>query len=96
MTQSANDKFTRTATALLPHLGGTTNITAVTHCVTRLRFTLADRAAVDEIALRTHPAVLGLIDAETFHVIVGPYAATPLAEAFARLIDHHEPSASAR
>ncbi len=82
-----SDRFTATATALLPHLGGTTNITSVTHCVTRLRLTLLDRTAVEEAALLTHPAVLGLIDADTFQVIVGPYACAPLATAFARLLD---------
>lgn len=84
------DKFTPTATALLPHLGGTTNITTLTHCVTRLRFTLLDQTAINETALLTHPAVLGLIHTDTLHVIVGPYAA-PLTEAFTRLLDQHDP-----
>ncbi|MGH3821855.1 MAG: PTS glucose/sucrose transporter subunit IIB [Pseudonocardiaceae bacterium] len=86
-----SDKFTNAATALLPHLGGTTNITSVVHCITRLRFTLLDRSVVDETALLTHPAILGLVDAHTFQVIVGPYAAAPLATAFARLLDQHDP-----
>ncbi len=91
-----SDKFAHTATALLPHLGGTTNITTVAHCVTRLRFTLLDHTAVDEAALLTHPAVLGLVDTDTLQVIVGPYAAAPLAEAFARLLDQHDPPTSVR
>ncbi|HWR47998.1 MAG TPA: hypothetical protein VN327_10375, partial [Pseudonocardiaceae bacterium] len=37
-----------------------------------LGFTLLDRTAIDEAALLSHPAVLGLIDADTLHVIVGP------------------------
>ncbi|MGH3717255.1 MAG: PTS glucose/sucrose transporter subunit IIB [Pseudonocardiaceae bacterium] len=90
------DKFTATATALLPHLGGTTNITSVVHCVTRLRFTLLDRTVVEEAALLTHPAVLGLVDAGTFQVIVGPYAAAPLTEAFTRLLDQHDPPGHSR
>ncbi|MGH3766757.1 MAG: PTS glucose/sucrose transporter subunit IIB [Pseudonocardiaceae bacterium] len=86
-----SDKFTNTATTLLPHLGGATNITSVVHCITRLRFTVLDRSVVDEAALLTHPAVLGLVDSHTFQVIVGPYAAAPLATAFARLLDQHDP-----
>ncbi|MGH3536821.1 MAG: PTS transporter subunit EIIB, partial [Pseudonocardiaceae bacterium] len=52
------DKFTTTATALLPYLGGAMNITSVVHCITRLRFTVLDRSVVDEAALLPHPAVL--------------------------------------
>lgn len=86
-----SDKFTATATALLPHLGGTTNITTVAHCVTRLRLTLLDHTALDETALLTHPAVLGLINTDTLHVIVGPYAAAPLATALTQLLHQHHP-----
>lgn len=88
-----HDKFAQTTTALLPHLGGITNITTVTHCVTRLRFTLLDQTAIDEAALLTHPAILGLINGDTLQVIVGPYAAAPLATAFTRLLDKHGPPA---
>ncbi|MGW1912797.1 PTS glucose/sucrose transporter subunit IIB [Streptomyces sp. NPDC002076] len=50
-----------TATALLTRVGGPANITAVAHCMTRLRLTLADPAAVDAEGLRALPGVLGLV-----------------------------------
>lgn len=86
MPDDPSDKFAHTATALLPHLSGATNITTVTHCITRLRFTLLKRTAVDDAALLTHPAVLGIVDTDTLQLIVGPYAAAPLTQAFTRLL----------
>ena len=35
-------KFTDDATKLLEYVGGKENINAITHCVTRMRFVLAD------------------------------------------------------
>ena len=35
-------KFTQDATKLLEYVGGKENISAVTHCVTRMRFVLVD------------------------------------------------------
>lgn len=78
------DKYVCAAAELLPLLGGRENVTAVQHCVTRLRLALADRDAVDEIGLRSHPAVLGRVDSDQgIHLIVGPAAAAPLAHAVA-------------
>jgi PTS system sucrose-specific IIC component len=62
-----------TATALLTRVGGPANITAVAHCMTRLRLTLADPAAVDEEGLRALPGVLGLVsDGPTCQIVLGP------------------------
>ncbi|WP_329457132.1 PTS glucose/sucrose transporter subunit IIB [Streptomyces sp. NBC_01497] len=81
------DKYTRTAAALRDLLGGPDNIVSLAHCVTRLRLTLADRTRVDDTTLRDHPAVLGVLDRDTFQIVVGPAAVTPLAAALARLLD---------
>ncbi|WP_405907953.1 PTS transporter subunit EIIC [Streptomyces sp. NBC_00828] len=64
---------TATAAALLPLLGGPTNITSVAHCMTRLRVGLRDRTLVQDEALRALPAVLGLVtDDETYQIVLGP------------------------
>ena len=44
-------KYQETAEQLLKHIGGSENISVVTHCVTRMRFVLKDpkRADVEEI-----------------------------------------------
>ncbi|MEU6817593.1 PTS transporter subunit EIIC [Streptomyces sp. NPDC046860] len=63
-----------TASAVLALTGGPANITQVTHCLTRLRLTLADPGAVDEESLRSLPGVLGVIGAGTpsLQVVLGP------------------------
>lgn len=80
------DKYARTAAVLRDLLGGTDNIASLTHCVTRLRLTLTDPARVDDTALRNHPAVLGVLERDTFQIVVGPAAVTPLAAALTRLL----------
>lgn len=40
-------KYTEDAKALLEYVGGTDNIQAVTHCVTRMRFVLFDEKKAD-------------------------------------------------
>jgi len=54
-------------------VGGQDNITAVTHCVTRLRFVLADESAVDAAALDAVDEVKGSFSAGgQFQVVIGP------------------------
>ncbi|SBT91997.1 PTS system IIB component, Glc family /PTS system IIC component, Glc family [Streptomyces sp. DI166] len=61
-----------TAAALLPLVGGPANITSVAHCMTRLRLGLADRSLVDEEALRAVPGVLGVVEDDTYQIVLGP------------------------
>ncbi|MBC2904557.1 PTS transporter subunit EIIC, partial [Streptomyces cupreus] len=61
-----------TAAAILPLVGGPANITSVAHCMTRLRLGLADRSLVDEEALRAVPGVLGVVDDDTYQIVLGP------------------------
>lgn len=61
-----------TAAAILPLVGGPANVTSVAHCMTRLRLGLADRSRVDEAALRALPAVLGVVDDDTYQIVLGP------------------------
>ena len=61
------------ATAVLDRVGGPANVTSVAHCMTRLRLTLADPAAVDEEGLRALPGVLGVVsDGPTWQIVLGP------------------------
>lgn len=77
---------TSTAAALLPLLGGPANITSVAHCMTRLRLGLADRSLVDEDALRALPAVLGVVDDETYQIVLGPGTAAQVTAEFEALV----------
>ena len=44
---------------LIERIGGKENITTVSHCLTRLRFVLADPAKADPKAIETIPSVKG-------------------------------------
>ncbi|AYN43759.1 PTS sugar transporter subunit IIC [Streptomyces dangxiongensis] len=62
-----------TATAVLARVGGPANVVSVTHCMTRLRLTLADPAAGDEEALRAVPGVLGVVSGgDMWQIVLGP------------------------
>ncbi|MYQ45205.1 PTS transporter subunit EIIC [Streptomyces sp. SID4985] len=62
------------ASAILSLTGGPENVTAVTHCLTRLRLTVADPDAVDGDALGALPGVLGVIGkgGTALQVVLGP------------------------
>lgn len=65
-------KFTNDATSLLDYVGGKENIKAVTHCVTRMRFVLADPSKADISKIEDLPSVKGsFTQAGQFQVIIG-------------------------
>lgn len=58
--------------AIVKALGGLTNIEAVTHCMTRLRFVVKDKALIDTPALKAIDGVLGVVHSgEQCQVIIG-------------------------
>ncbi|WP_263119693.1 beta-glucoside-specific PTS transporter subunit IIABC [Cellulomonas fimi] len=64
--------YEKDAAAIVAAVGGEENITSLYHCITRLRFTLADRSQVDEAAVRAVPAVQAINQSgEQFQVIIG-------------------------
>lgn len=75
-----------TAAALLPLVGGPSNVTSVAHCMTRLRLHLADRSLVDEEAVRALPAVLGVVDDDTYQIVLGPGTAAQVTAEFEALV----------
>lgn len=65
-------KFTQDATKLLELVGGKENISAVTHCVTRMRFVLVDPSKADIPAIEALPSAKGsFTQAGQFQVIIG-------------------------
>ena len=52
--------------AIVASLGGLTNIEAVTHCMTRLRFVLRDAALIDNATLKAIPGVMGVVSLGVF------------------------------
>lgn len=65
-------KFEQEAKSLLEAIGGKENVTAVTHCATRMRFVLADDKKADVKTIENIPAVKGTFtNAGQFQVIIG-------------------------
>jgi PTS system beta-glucosides-specific IIC component len=62
---------TDSARDILAKVGGSQNVTALQHCSTRLRFSLADDSLVDEAALKAVPGVIGVVRGPQTQVIVG-------------------------
>ena len=49
------------ARSVIAALGGVDNISAVTHCMTRLRFVIKDDQLIDSPTLKTISGVLGVV-----------------------------------
>ena len=65
-------KFEKDAKLLLDYVGGKSNIGAVSHCVTRMRFVLNDPKAADVKKIESLPSVKGTFtNAGQFQVIIG-------------------------
>ena len=65
-------KFEHDAREMLRLVGGKENIAALTHCVTRMRFTLVDPSIADVPAIEALPSAKGsFTQAGQFQVIIG-------------------------
>ncbi|MFD3558815.1 PTS transporter subunit EIIC [Streptomyces sp. NPDC058686] len=82
----ADSKNRAIAAAILPLVGGASNVTSVAHCMTRLRLGLADRALVDEDALKALPDVMGVVDDETYQIVLGPGKVARITPEFEELV----------
>ncbi|MYV71705.1 PTS transporter subunit EIIB, partial [Streptomyces sp. SID2131] len=69
---STDDKNRAVAAAILPLVGGAGNITSVAHCMTRLRLGLRDRSLVRDEELKALPAVMGVVEDDTYQIVLGP------------------------
>ena len=69
--------YTQDAKQLLEDIGGPDNISAVSHCATRMRFVLNDPAKADSKKIEDIPAVKGTFtQAGQYQVIIGNDVAT--------------------
>ena len=65
-------KYQYKAQELLKAIGGKENVTAVTHCATRMRFVLADESKADVKTIENISTVKGTFtNAGQFQVIIG-------------------------
>ncbi|MEV6422240.1 PTS transporter subunit EIIC [Streptomyces sp. NPDC051662] len=84
---SGTDRNRATAEAILPLVGGAANIASIAHCMTRLRLGLHDRSLVQDEALRALPAVLGVVEDETYQIVLGPGTVARVTPEFERLVE---------
>ena len=64
--------YKKTAAAIVEGVGGTGNVKGLTHCVTRLRFSLADEGKANADALKATDGVVGVVQqGGQYQVIIG-------------------------
>jgi PTS system beta-glucosides-specific IIC component len=58
---------------IIHSIGGAGNVVALTHCATRLRFTLKDASGIDQTVVEAIPDVLGAVpqSGDRFQVVIG-------------------------
>ncbi|ARF56915.1 PTS transporter subunit EIIC [Streptomyces gilvosporeus] len=88
------DKHQALAAALLPLVGGAGNLTSVAHCMTRLRLGIRDRALVQDDALKAVPGVMGVVEDDTYQIVLGPGTVARVAPEFERLAEEARAAAA--
>ncbi|MEV7829911.1 PTS transporter subunit EIIC [Streptomyces subrutilus] len=91
----STDKNRATAAAILPLVGGPDNVLSIAHCMTRLRIALRDRTLVDDEALKALPAVLGVVEDDTYQIVLGPGTVARVTPEFEALVEEGRSAAPA-
>lgn len=90
-----NIDYSALASEIIEKVGGKENICSVTHCVTRLRFTVKDSASVDLPRLQGTSGVLRLvISSGQYQLVIGPAVTDVYEEVMHILGDDFLPSAA--
>ncbi|KES05048.1 PTS alpha-glucoside transporter subunit IIA [Streptomyces toyocaensis] len=84
---SEENRHHATAAAILPLVGGAANVASVAHCMTRLRLGLHDRSLVREERLRALPAVMGIVEDDTYQIVLGPGTVARVTPEFEALVE---------
>ncbi|MFJ4119866.1 PTS transporter subunit EIIC [[Kitasatospora] papulosa] len=84
---ATEDKNRATAAAILPLVGGAANVESIAHCMTRLRLGLHDRSLVDDEALKAVPAVMGVVEDDTYQIVLGPGTVARVTPEFEQLVE---------
>lgn len=91
----STDKNRATAAAILPLVGGPDNVLSIAHCMTRLRITLRDRSLVQDEALKAVPAVMGVVEDDTYQIVLGPGTVARVTPEFEALVEEGRSAAPA-
>lgn len=73
--------FKETAQNIIDLSGGKDNFKSVINCMTRVRIKYKDESKVNKSTIEDLPEVLGIKEAETFQIVVGPGKSNKLQEA---------------
>ncbi|MEV8104856.1 PTS transporter subunit EIIC [Streptomyces sp. NPDC088135] len=92
---ATEDKNSATAAAILPLVGGAANVGSIAHCMTRLRLGLHDRSLVDDEALKAVPAVMRVVEDDTYQIVLGPGTVARVTPEFERLVEEGRAAATA-
>ncbi|MCF0105325.1 MAG: PTS transporter subunit EIIC [Holdemanella sp.] len=69
----ANVNFKESAKLIVEYVGGKENVAGLTHCITRLRFTLKDESKANTEKINEIPGVMKVIQAGgQYQVVIGP------------------------
>lgn len=80
------DKNRRLAEEILPLIGGAGNVASVAHCMTRLRLGLKDRTLVRDAELKALPGVMGVVEDDTYQIVLGPGTVAKVTPEIERLV----------
>lgn len=92
---ATEDKNRATAAAILPLVGGAANVSSIAHCMTRLRLGLHDRSLVQDEALKAVPAVMGVVEDDTYQIVLGPGTVARVTPEFEKLVEEGKAAAPA-
>lgn len=68
----AKDKHQVLADEIYAQIGGISNVKTLIHCMTRLRISIKDMSKVNVEGLKKINGVLGVVEAETLEIVLGP------------------------
>lgn len=67
------NKYQALADTILENMGGKANVSALTHCVTRLRFNFKDQSIIQQDTIKNLPGVMGAqFSNGQYQIIIGP------------------------
>ncbi|WP_338776376.1 PTS transporter subunit EIIC [Metabacillus sp. FJAT-52054] len=84
------DKSSLLAAEILEKLGGKDNVISYAHCMTRLRVKVQNDSLVDREGIKRIDGVFGLVEEDTFQIIVGPGTVNQVSQQFGRLTGERE------
>lgn len=80
------NKYGEMAKGILDSIGGSGNVEQFTNCMTRLRISIKDHSRIEEERLKKTDGVLGVVNDETYQIILGPGVVNKVAEEFSKLV----------